>query len=370
MLLINDLTRRNPVLDEAIQAAVNRVLTRGWYVHGPELSQFEAEFAQWNGAAHCVGVANGTDALELALRAVGVNENDCVVTVANAGMYSTTAIRAVGAVPVYVDVEPATLTMDADSLAAALRTTTGIKAIIVTHLYGQLATIESLLALAQAQRILLIEDCAQAHGATRNGKMAGTFGEIGCFSFYPTKNLGAAGDGGALLTQRSDLAERLRQLRQYGWGKKYVAEISGGRNSRLDELQAAILLAKLPWLNDWNARRRQVARRYNEAFAALPLQTPNCLDASLDESYVAHLYVVRTAERVALQERLSAQGIGFDIHYPVPDHRQPCQQGRTFYAQELPVTERTGQQLLTLPCFPAMTEAEVERVIQAVASSF
>jgi dTDP-3-amino-2,3,6-trideoxy-4-keto-D-glucose/dTDP-3-amino-3,4,6-trideoxy-alpha-D-glucose/dTDP-2,6-dideoxy-D-kanosamine transaminase len=366
MLLINDLTRRNPVLDEAIQAAVYRVLTRGWYIHGPELNRFESEFAQWNGVAHCVGVANGTDALELALRAVGVNENDCVVTVANAGMYSTTAIRAMGAVPVYVDVEPATLTMDVNSLAMALRETTGIKAIIVTHLYGQLAAIESLLALAQAQGIPLIEDCAQAHGATRNGQKAGSFGEIGCFSFYPTKNLGAAGDGGALITQQSELAERLRQLRQYGWGKKYVAKISGGRNSRLDELQAAILSTKLPQLNEWNVRRRQIARRYNEAFAALPLQLPSCLD----DSYVAHLYVVRTAERAALQAHLSAQGISFDIHYPVPDHCQPCQHGRTFYAQDLPVTESTCHELLTLPCFPAMTDEEVERVIQAVANSF
>ena len=364
MLLINDLTRRNPVLDEDISAAVNRVLARGWYIHGPELEAFETAFAEWHDAAHCVGAANGTDALELALRALGVKANDQVVTVANAGGYSTTAIRALGAVPAYADVEADSLTMSVDSLRENL--SPAVKAIIVTHLYGQLAEIESLLAVARQHGLPLIEDCAQAHGATRYGKKAGTFGDIGCFSFYPTKNLGALGDGGALITQRADLAERLRQLRQYGWKKKYVTAISGGRNSRLDELQAAILSVKLPWLNEWNERRRSIARRYNQAFAALPLQTPSCLD----ESYVAHLYVVRMADRTALQERLQAHGIGFDIHYPVPDHWQPGEQGRTFYAQNLSVTERICQELLTLPCFPAMTDAEVARVIQAVASSF
>ena len=361
MLLVNDLNRRQPELDEAIQTAVDRVLARGWFILGPELSRFEAEFAQWHDIAHCVGVANGTDALELALRAVGVKGGDGVVTVANAGMYSTMAIRAIGATPVYVEVEPDTLTMDADSLAASLRMVVGVKAIIVTHLYGQLAAIESLWQIAESHGIPLIEDCAQAHGAMRNGKKAGTFGRIGCFSFYPTKNLGAYGDGGALITADATLAERLKSLRQYGWEKKYVVALEGGCNSRLDEIQAAILSVKLPWLASWNERRREIARRYNQAFASLPLRTPPVLD----EGYVAHLYVVRTAERAAVQAHLQARGIGFDIHYPVPDYLQPCARGRAG-ALALPVTERACQEILTLPCFPGMTEEEIALVIDAV----
>ncbi len=366
VLLINDLRRSSPELQAELQAAVERVLARGWYVLGPELERFEAEFAQWNGAAHCVGVANGTDALELALRAVGVQRNDLVATVANAGMYSTTAIRAIGAIPAYVEVEPVTLTMDADALAHLLRAQPNVKAVIVTHLYGQLADLESLLALTTARGIPLIEDCAQAHGAQRKGRKAGTFGDVGCFSFYPTKNLGACGDGGALLTFNAQLAERLRILRQYGWGKKYVVEHVGGCNSRLDEIQAAILSAKLPHLAAHNERRRDIARRYQQTFAALPLKTP----PHLDESYVVHLYVIRVAERAALQAHLQAHGIGFDIHYPVPDHCQPIAQKDSFIVSALAFTEHLCDEVLTLPCFPEMTEAEIEQVIQAMTQFF
>ena len=370
VLLVNDLRRNSPELQAELQAAVERVLARGWYVLGPELERFEAEFAQWNGAAHCVGVANGTDALQLALRAVGVQANDLVATVANAGMYSTTAIRAMGAIPAYVEVEQARLTMDAEALAHLLRTQPKIKAVIVTHLYGQLADLDSLLSLTAARGIPLIEDCAQAHGAQRNGRKAGTFGDIGCFSFYPTKNLGACGDGGALLTANAQLAERLRSLRQYGWGKKYVVEHAGGCNSRLDEMQAAILSAKLPRLAARNERRRAIAQRYQTAFAALPLKTPSLLDAHTDKSYVAHLYVIRVAERAALQAYLQAHGIGFDIHYPVPDHCQPIAQKDSVIVSALAFTERLCGEVLTLPCFPEMTEAEVEHVIQVVTQFF
>ncbi len=364
MLLINELKRHNQAIAGEIQAAVNRVLERGWYILGPEVEAFERQFAQWNEIGNCVGVANGTEALELALKALDIGPGDQVITVANAGMYGTAAIRAAGAKPVYADVDDGSLTMSVDSLKAKL--SPAIKAIIVTHLYGRLADIEELLAVASLNRIPVIEDCAQAHGAARNGKKAGTFGKIGCYSFYPTKNLGALGDGGAMVTGDDAIAARLKQLRQYGWSRKYVAEAGGGRNSRLDEIQAAILAVKLPRLDLWNEKRRAIARRYNDAFASLPIRTPS----GIDEGNVVHLYAIRTERRDDLQVHLKGQGIASEVHYPLPDYRQPCEQGRLISASDLPVTERACREILTLPCFPEMTDQDVISVIDPVMRFF
>ena len=271
--------------------SVRRVLEREYFVLGPEVDAFERAFADYCGARHCIGVANGTDALELALRALGIEAGDRVAVVANAGGYSAAAVRSIGAVPVWVDVDAGSLTMSPSGLESALAFEP--RAVIVTHLYGQLADIASLRALTEAAGVPLIEDCAQSHGARAGGRMAGSFGDVGCFSFYPTKNLGAVGDGGAIVTDDEALSGRIRSLRQYGWSRKYVAEITGGRNSRLDEVQAAVLLDKLPHLDRWNRQRREVARRYSEGLAGLPLTLP----PSHDEDYVAHLYVIRTDER-------------------------------------------------------------------------
>src|ERR1700752_3958771 len=256
---LNDLVRQNRQLHEELASAARRVVERGWYVLGSECTEFEREFARYCGSADCIGVANGTDAIELALRAVGVAPGDRVATVANAGFYSSTAIHAIGAGPVYVDVEE-THGMSLPSLREALAGQ-GVRAVIVTHLYGRLADVEAIVALCKPLGIPVLEDCAQSHGASRGGKIAGSFGTAGCFSFYPTKNLGALGDGGAVTTGDAAMAERLRGLRQYGWGSKYRVSRAGGRNSRLDELQAALLLAKLPHLDRWNERRRGIARR-------------------------------------------------------------------------------------------------------------
>ncbi|RBL68118.1 DegT/DnrJ/EryC1/StrS family aminotransferase [Pseudomonas sp. MWU13-2625] len=343
--------------------AVKKVLDRHWYVLGEEVTGFEAEFADYVGASHCVSMANGTDAIEIALRSVGVERGDLVVTVANAGFYSSTAIHAIGATPLYVDIDPSTMTMSVDALAEALKQNP--KCVIVTHLYGQLANIEKLLDLAKAAGVKLIEDCAQSHGAKRDGRQAGSFGDVACFSFYPTKNLGAMGDGGAVVTSDADLAARLKTLRQYGWSSKYHVGHAGGKNSRLDEMQAAILRIKLPLLDAWNASRRDIATRYNAAFATLGFDAL----PSVDDSYAAHLYVARLQNRDGFREFLKSEGVTTDVHYPVPDHLQAAYTEPRI-AGTLEVTESTCKNLVTLPCFPGMADEAVEAVIAAVKKYF
>lgn len=350
--------------DLDLVAPVRRVIGSHWYVLGEEVASFEREFAEYCGVLECVGLANGTDALELALRGFGLDRGDRVCLAANAGFYGSTAVHAVGATPVYVDVESERLTLDPAALAVALQTERPA-AIIVTHLYGQLAAIEEIVALADSAGVPVIEDCAQAHGALRDGRRAGSFGRVGCFSFYPTKNLGALGDGGALVSSDATLIGRVRQLRQYGWGGKYSVDLPGGRNSRLDEMQAAILREKLPRLDRWNEARRLVARRYNTAFAGLPLHCP----PSVGEDYVAHLYVIRLPRRETLRAYLRAVGIATDVHYPVPDHRQSAYSLPDGHAG-LPVTEQACEQVLTLPCFPGMTDEQVGCVVDAVVAHF
>ncbi len=343
----------------AIRAAIERVLASGRLVLGPEVARFEEAFARYCGVAQAIGVANGSDALELALRAVGVGAGDRVVAVANAGGYATVAIRACGGLPLYAEIDPETLLMDAAALAPLLAWQP--RAVIVTHLYGRLAAVEAIAAECAARGIALIEDCAQAHGAQRGGRRAGSFGVIGCFSFYPTKNLGALGDGGALITNDPALAARLRALRQYGWESKYHVTLDHGRNSRLDEIQAAILMARLPHLDAENARRRAIARACDTGLQGSPVRP---LAGRGGEDDVVHLYLVRHARREALREHLTRSGVGCDVHYPVADHLQPA--WRAASPPALPATEQAVGEILTLPCHPAMTDEEVQHVIAAV----
>ena len=342
---------------------MERVLSRGWYVLGPELQAFEEEFAAYCGTGYAVGVANGTDALELALQAVGVERGDEVVTVANAGMYGTTAILRAGAVPVFADVDAASLMMGPAALESALSPRTA--AVIVTHLYGGMAAIRELSAIAARRSVPLIEDCAHSPGAARDGRKVGSWGALGCFSFYPTKNLGAAGDAGAVVTSDPSLAAKVRALRQYGWTAKYHSTVRGGQNSRLDEMQAAILRAKLPCLDGWNARRREIAQTYCRALAASGAGLPSDTSGS---DYVAHLFVIRSARRERIRRALSDAGIATDVHYPVPDHLQESL-GGAFRGAALPVTERSATEVLTLPCFPEMTAGEIDEVAGAVRES-
>ena len=361
MLLINDLARHAAGVQGVVGPAVSRVIERGWYVLGEECRGFEAEFAAYCGAAHCLGVANGTDALEIALRALGVGVGSRVATVANAAFYGMTALAAIGAEPVFIDVDPENHLMDLAQLRAVVSRGEA-DAIIATHLYGLLHDMEAVMAIATSgpRKLPVLEDCAQAHGAVRDGRRAGSFGDAAAFSFYPTKNLGAVGDGGAIATNDAQVAQLAGRLRQYGWDGKYAVAESGGRNSRLDELQAAVLRQKLPYLDGWNARRRAIAAHYQAK-----IQHPNVtVPPAHGAESVAHLYVVRSNDRDGLRRHLSGRGVASDIHYPIPDHRQKVMAGRP--VPSLPVTEALAGQVLTLPCFPEMTDDEIHHVAMSV----
>lgn len=360
MLLINDLNAHSKTLRCNIDAALNRVLARGWFVLGPEVTAFEEEFAQYIGVSKSVSLANGTDALELALRAVGVKQGDLVATVANAGMYTTTALIAIGASPFFMDVDQSSRTASLYECQRALDA--GVKAVVVTHLYGRAAPdINPIAELCAKHGVPLIEDCAQAHGAKVDGKMVGSFGDVACFSFYPTKNLGALGDGGAVATNNLQVAETVARMRQYGWSSKYEVMLENSRNSRLDEMQAAILREFLPLLDGWNNRRREIATRYAELIKNPAVQLP----AFNGDDYVGHLYVIETAHPESLRTYLKSNQIASEVHYPIPDYKQPVF-GDRFASIKLPVTEKLAGTILTLPCYPELIDADVRNVAEAV----
>jgi dTDP-4-amino-4,6-dideoxygalactose transaminase len=349
-----------------IDEAIAGTLDSGWYILGQQVSAFEQEFAGYLGARHCVGVANGTDALHLALRACGIGAGDVVVTVAHTAVATVAAIEMAGAEPLLVDIDPASFTISPEAIEDAIKTWRGegkVKAITPVHLYGHPANMQAVLEIARRYELKVIEDCAQAHGATINGAQVGTFGDAAGFSFYPTKNLGALGDGGAVVTNDPEVAERARLLREYGWRERYVSEVAGF-NSRLDELQAAVLRVKLKYLDEENARRRAIARIYDERLASTPLHLPQC-GGVVEHAY--HQYAVRSDERDKLRERLREQGIGALIHYPVPVHLQPAYRNRApVHRRTLPETEQAAQQVLSLPMYPHLTAEQVGRVCEAI----
>ena len=367
-----DIPQSSPGRDYArhradIDAALRRALDGGRYILGPEVQAFEAEFVGYLGLGNGVGVASGTDAIELSLRALGVGPGDAVYTVSHTAVATVVGVERAGATPILVDVDPATYTMDPASLVAALAADPrphGARpaAIVAVHLYGQCAAMDELLGIARANGLAVVEDCAQAHGARFGGRMAGTFGDIAAFSFYPTKNLGALGDGGFVATNDAGLASRARELRQYGWRDRYVSA-SVGINSRLDEVQAAVLRAKLTHLDEDNARRRAIAARYDARLAGASVTSPAV--GSLAE-HVFHQYVVRTARRDSLIAWLRERGISTAIHYPVPVHMQPAYAGRLASPVPLPVTEAAALEILSLPIFAGMSNEEVDHVAEAV----
>jgi dTDP-4-amino-4,6-dideoxygalactose transaminase len=359
---IFDLTRQYAALAPEVDAAIAGVLRRGRFILGAEVAAFEREFATYCGATHAVGVGSGTEALHLALAAAGVGPGDEVITVAHTAVATVAAVELAGARPVLVDVDPARYTLDPAHLTAAITPRT--KAVIPVHLYGCPADLAPILEIAQAYRLYVIEDCAQAHGAQYRGRPVGSWGDCAAFSFYPTKNLGAYGDGGAVVTANAALAERMRLLREYGWAERYVSHIKGW-NSRLDELQAAVLRVKLDYLDAWNAQRRALAAGYAEQLSGVAaVQLPG---APAESDPVYHLYVVRVPRREALQQFLQERGIGTAIHYPVPVHRQPAY-GRLGYS--LPVTERLAGEILSLPLFPELRADEVQTVCTAIRTFF
>lgn len=363
MIPFNDLSRTSAEMKAEVESAIARVLASGWFVMGPEHNALEEELSSYFDVDHTVLVANGTDALELALAAVGVSGGDLVLTVANAGAYTSVAARLLGAVPIFCDVSPSTLLMDPHDVRRILASCARLpKAIVVTHLYGAMAPVQQIVAVAHEYGVAVVEDCAQSIGATANGRQSGTFGDIATTSFYPTKNLGALGDGGAVFTDDQQLADSVRRMRQYGWDSKYHIAYDHGRNSRMDELQAAIVRAKLPHLDALNERRRQIHARY-EAAVTGGLRLVN----AASESFTAHLAVLYSHDRDADREALKQAGIGTDVHYPIPDNKQDFPNHKPA-AVSLPVTEGAAQMVFSVPMFPELTDGEVDRICAALTS--
>ncbi|WP_298844446.1 DegT/DnrJ/EryC1/StrS aminotransferase family protein [uncultured Roseobacter sp.] len=341
-----------------IDAAVSRVVESGWYILGPEVEEFEKRYAEFCEAKHCVTVANGLDALVLSLRALNIGPGDEVIVPANTFIATWLAVSAVGAAPVPVEPDPRTCNIDPALIGAAVTTRT--RAIIAVHLYGQPADIDPILAMGQKHGLAIVEDAAQAHGAVYRNRQIGAHSDAVCWSFYPGKNLGAMGDGGGVTTNRDDVADRLRVLRNYGSREKYINEVQGP-NSRLDPVQAAVLSVKLDHLKKWNARRRVLARRYLDGLTGVGLPyVPNWADP------VWHLFVIRHPKRDQLQSELTELGVGTAIHYPVPPHLQQAYADQGFSKGDFPLSENMAGDMLSLPIGPQLTHADQDVVIDAV----
>lgn len=343
---------------EEIDAAILRVLDKGRYVLGDEVTSFEAEFARYVGVAHGIGVGSGTEALHLALKACGIGAGDEVITVSHTAVATVAAIELVGATPVLVDIEPDYFTMDPQGFESAITPQT--KAVVPVHLYGQPVDVEQIIAIARKYNLIVVEDCAQAHGSCINGQTVGSFGDISCFSFYPTKNLGAIGDAGMVLTNNADLAARVRFLREYGWSDRYVSSMSGW-NSRLDEVQAAILRIKLKYLDRDNLKRADLAGIYNRELQHTHLVLPTLRS---NASHVYHQYVIRSTQRDRLKQFLEANGVNPLIHYPVPIHRQPAYAAHS--TRTLPNTELALAEILSLPMYPELPVDDVVQVARLI----
>jgi dTDP-3-amino-3,4,6-trideoxy-alpha-D-glucose transaminase len=359
-----DLKAQYQSIRREVDGAMSRVLKRGVFILGEEVSAFEREFASYCGVSEAVGVGSGTAALHLALLACGVGPGDEVITASHTAVATVSAIDLVGARPVLVDIDPERLTLDPQKVAAAI--TPATRAIIPVHLYGCPADLAPILEMARRNDIFVVEDCAQAHGAMYGDKRVGAWGDIAAFSFYPTKNLGAYGDGGAVVTNDPALAERVRLLRQYGWTERYVSDLKG-LNSRLDDLQAAVLRVKLKLLDAWNTRRRQLAGFYDCMLVGTALVLPAHLEGAV---HVYHHYVVRHPQREGLRAFLAERGIRTLVHYPVPVHLQPAYADLGYRRGDLPVSEAAARQVLSLPLYPEMNDDSVEVVSEAVKCYF
>jgi dTDP-4-amino-4,6-dideoxygalactose transaminase len=345
-----------------IEAAVQRVLEAGTYIHGPAHEAFERAFAEYVGVPHAIGVGNGTDALVIAMCAMGIRPDDRVLVPSHTASPTVSAVKQVGAVPVFLDVDERSYVITVHDVEAALRQ--NIKAVIAVHLYGRPAEVVELRTLADKAGVVLIEDCAQASGARIGSRRVGSIGHAGCFSFFPTKNLGAIGDGGMITVNDGEAASRMRRLRTFGWSKDRVC-VEEGFNSRLDELQAAILEVKLPRLDRSNERRRHIARRYHAGLQGLPLDLPERLD---EPYHVYHLFVIAVNDRPELMGRLKAEGIFTGIHYPIPNHLHPA--NKRFASDSLSRTERLTRRVLSLPMYPELSDSDADRVIAVIRAHY
>jgi len=356
---LGDLKVHYEAYREMFDEAVQRVLQSGHFILGPELENFESEFARFIGVEHAVGCASGTDAIYLALRACEITSGDEVLVVSHTAVPTISAISMAGATPVFVDIDPSSYLMDTRQVEGKI--TPRSKAIVPVHLYGQMVDMEPLLKIAAQHGLFVIEDVAQATGATYHGAMAGSLGDVAGFSFYPSKNLGAFGDGGAVVTKNQALYERLKMLRNIGQSQRYYHDIIG-INSRLGEIQAAILSAQLPYVSEWNNKRIEIATRYRAGLKDI-VQTPN---PRAGTEHVYHLYVIQAEERERLQSFLSARGIHTLIHYPIPAHLQKAYAYLGYKKGDLPVSERIAERIVSLPMFPELTYEQVDYVIEAI----
>jgi len=344
---------------EEVDAAISRVLDGGWYILGEEVKTFEKEFAGYIGVSYGIGVGSRTEAIHLALAACGIGEGDEVITVSHTAVATVAAIELVGAIPVLVDIEPAFFTLDPNRLKEVITHRT--KAILPVHLYGQPVDLNPVMEIARKYQLYVIEDCAQAHGATYKNERVGSFGDMACYSFYPTKNLGALGDGGMVVTNDKDLAEKAVLLREYGWAERYISYVQGW-NTRLDEIQAAILRVKLKYLDEDNSKRIRLAEIYNNGLRNTDLILPKQRENS---THVYHLYVIRSAKRNELLASLKEKGIGASIHYPVPVHLQPAYRGLHDF-NRLPETEQIAKEIISLPIYPELGESDVQTIIRTI----
>ena len=338
-----------------IDLAIKRVLDSGWYILGKEVEAFEKEFSDFNAARYSIGVGSGTEAIHLALRALNIGKGDEVITTAHTAVATVSAIDLVGAKPVFVDIETDYFNIDANIINEVITPKT--KAIIPVHIYGHPCNMDLIMDIANKNNLMVIEDCAQAHGAKYKTNRVGSIGHIGCFSFYPTKNLGAIGDGGAIITNDKSLANKIKLLREYGWEERYISSYEGW-NSRLDEIQAAILRVKLKYLDKDNSKRKAHAKKYKDVLNDLPIELPK---ERKDSNHVFHLYVIKTANRDKLKKILESKGIGTTIQYPLPIHKQ--QYFRKIVGNiELPRTEGIAKNILSLPMYPEMNDDHVKDI--------
>jgi len=358
-----DLTRQYAAIKGEIDAAIQQTLNRGTFASNQSVAAFEEEFAQYCGVKHCVCVNSGTSALHLAMIASEVHAGDEVITVPFTFVATAWAISYVGARPIFVDIEPWGCNLDAEKLARAIGPKT--RAVVPVHLYGQMADLEPIRELCEKNGLALIEDAAQAHGGEYKGQRAGGYGHIGCFSFYPTKNLGACGESGAITTNDEKIAERIRHLRDHAQTSKYRHE-ELGFNYRMDEMQGAILRVKLRYLEDWNAARSRIARYYINKLTETPLVLPSELP---DRRHVWHLFVVRAPDRDKLRQELSKASIDAGLHYPIPLHLQPAYRHLGYRQGDFPTAEQIARECLSLPLYPELEESEINRVCDVVASS-
>lgn len=363
MIPLVDLKAQYAAVQPEIDAAIRRVVSKADFILGEEVDSFEKEFAAFCQAKYCVGVASGTAALHLALRACGIGPEDEVITTPHTFIATAEAISQTGARPVFVDIEPDGYNLDPAQIEAALTPRT--KAILPVHLYGQPANMKPILEIARRHGLRVIEDAAQAHGAEHCGRPVGTWSDVACFSFYPAKNLGAYGDGGAVTTNDPKIADTVRLLRNHGRSEKYEHLVQG-YGERLDALQAAILRAKLPHLADWNARRRHHAQYYRQLLRGLSEVLPQ---EQVDTTPVYHLFVIRTSDRDRLQAHLKAQGIQTGIHYPIPLHLQPAYQHLGYGEGVFPLTEEAARRVLSLPMYPELSDEQIGRIVAAVAQA-